>query len=139
MHAIACFLDESKLSMSFIVMKNFPIQPTCPRVELRRNLIFSKAFNQPPLGPAVLKPGFDLCVGHLQAFRQGGPFGAGQILLPMESLLQLTDLDAGERRAGLFPFGRCSVLVRVPYPPGDGERHQSCWKEQRERNRCAMI
>ena len=89
---------------------------------------------RPPLGPAVLEPGFDLRVRHLQALGQGGPLGARQVLLPVEALLQLADLNSGEGRAGLFPLGRRPVLVRVSYPPGDGERHQSrCGSKERER------
>lgn len=80
---------------------------------------------QPPFGPAVLEPGFDLRVCHLQTLGQGCSLGAGKVLLSVEALLQLADLDPGEGRAGLFPFGRCPVLVRVPYPSRNGERHQS--------------
>lgn len=87
----------------------------------------------PPLGPAVLEPGFDLCVRHLQALGQGGALGAGQVLLPVEALLQLADLNPGEGRAGLFPFGRSPVLVRVSYPPRDGERDQSRCEERRDK------
>jgi len=87
---------------------------------------------EPPLGPAVLEPGFDLCVGHLQTLGQGGPLGAGQVLLPVEALLQLADLNSGEGGAGLFPFGWCPVLVRVSYPPRNGERHQSRCKKDRD-------
>lgn len=93
---------------------------------------------QPPLGPAVLKPGFDLCVRHLQTLGQSCPLGARQVFLPVEALLQFADLNSGERGAGLFPFGRCPVLVRVSYPPSDGERHQGCCRE-REREREAPV
>lgn len=41
---------------------------------------------QPPLGPAVLKPGFDLRVCHLETLCQSCPLGAGQVLLSMETL-----------------------------------------------------
>lgn len=91
---------------------------------------------RPPLGPAVLEPGFDLRVRHLQALGQGGPLGARQVLLPVEALLQLADLNSGEGRAGLFPLGRRPVLVRVSYPSGDGERHQSrCGNKERRKER----
>lgn len=86
---------------------------------------------RPPLGPAVLKPGFDLRVCHLQAFGQGCPLGAGQVLLPVEAFLQLADLHSGEGGPGLFSFWRRPVLVRVSYPPRDRERHQSCCRKEK--------
>lgn len=86
----------------------------------------------PPFSAAVLEPGFDLCVCHLQTLGQGCSLGAGQILLPMETLLQLADLDSGEGGPRLFPFWRGSVLVRVSYSSCDSERHQSCWSGQDE-------
>ena len=85
---------------------------------------------QPPLGPAVLKPGFDLCVCHLQALRQSCPLGAGQVLLPVEAFLQLADLNSGKGSPGLFPFRRSPVLVRVSYPSRNCERHQSGCREE---------
>lgn len=88
---------------------------------------------QPPLGPAVLEPGFHLRICHFQTLGQSCAFGAGQILLPVETLLQLTNLDPGEGGARLFPFGRRTVLVRVSYPPRYGERYQGgCGEESTE-------
>lgn len=69
----------------------------------------------PPLGASVLEPGFDLCVGHLQCFGQRSTFSRRQVLLPVKAFLQLTDLQAGEGRPGLFLLRRCPVLIRVTY------------------------
>jgi len=80
----------------------------------------------PPLGPAVLKPGFDLGVCHLQSFGQGCSFSTGQVFLSVEALLQLTDLHSGERCAGLLSLRWCAVLVRVTDTPGHGKGRQSC-------------
>lgn len=84
----------------------------------------------PPLGPAVLEPGFDLRVRHLQTLGQSCALGAGQVLLPVEPFLQLADLNPGERGSGLFPLGGRPVLVGVSYPPRNSERHQSRWREE---------
>lgn len=80
----------------------------------------------PPLGPSVLEPGLDLRVRHLQTLGEGRALRTGQIFLSVEAFLQLADLHARERRAGLFPFGGSSVLIRVTDPPGHGERNESC-------------
>jgi len=82
----------------------------------------------PPLGPAVLEPGLDLRVRHLQALGEARALRGREVLLPVEALLQLADLHARERRAGLFPFRGSSVLIRVTDPPGHGERNESCGK-----------
>ena len=50
----------------------------------------------PPLCPPVLEPGLDLGVGHLEVLGQGGPLSGGEVLLLVETLLELTDLK-GER------------------------------------------
>lgn len=71
-------------------------------------------FSLPPFRPAVLEPGFDLGIGHFERLGQGGSLGGCQILLSVESLLQLHDLKAGERCPRLLTFGRRSVLVRMP-------------------------
>lgn len=71
-------------------------------------------FSLPPFRPAVLEPGFDLSVGHFERLGQGGSLGWRQVLLSVESLLQLHDLKAWERRPRLLTFGRRSVLVRMP-------------------------
>ena len=78
----------------------------------------------PPFSPSVLKPRLDLSVCHLQGLGQGGALCRRQVLLPMKALLQLTDLDAAERRAWLFPLGWRTVLVRVPDPPSHREWRQ---------------
>lgn len=80
----------------------------------------------PPLGPAVLKPGFDLGVCHFESFSQSCSFSAGQVFLSVEALLQLTDLHSGERRTGLFSLRWCAVLVRVTNTPSHSERRQGC-------------
>lgn len=84
--------------------------------------------DSPPLGPAVLKPGLDLGVGHLERLGERRPLGRGQVLLPVETLLQLADLHPREGGAGLLALGRSAVLVGVPDPPGH--------REGRERRRC---
>jgi hypothetical protein len=76
----------------------------------------------PPFGASVLEPGFDLRVGHLEGFGQGGPLCGGQVLLFVKALLQLGDLQSGERGARLLSLGRRAVLVRVANPPCDRER-----------------
>lgn len=91
--------------------------------------------HRPPLGSAVLKPGFDLRVRHLQTFGQSGPLGAGQILLSVETFLELADLNPGEGCPRLFSLWRGPVLVRVSYPPRDGERNQGRYGKQREAHR----
>lgn len=78
--------------------------------------------NLPPLGAPVLEPGFDLRVGHFEGFGQGGPFCGGQVLLFVKALLQLGDLQSGERGARLLSLGRRAVLVRVTDSPRDRER-----------------
>lgn len=70
----------------------------------------------PPFCPSVLEPGLDLCVRHLQGLGQGGALRRRQVLLPVETLLQLADLHPAEGRAGLFPLGRRPVLVRMSDP-----------------------
>lgn len=91
------------------------------------NLSFSFS---PPLGPAILKPGFDLGVCHLQCFGQGGSFSTGQIFLSVEAFLQLTDLHSGEGCAGLLPLRWCAVLVRVANAASHSEWSQSCCSVQ---------
>lgn len=78
----------------------------------------------PPFCPPVLKPGLDLSVRHLQGLGQRGALSGRQVLLPMEALLQLADLDPAEGGAGLFPFWRRPVLVRVADTTGHGERRE---------------
>ncbi len=86
----------------------------------------------PPLGPAVLKPGFDLGVCHFQSFSQRCSFSAGQVFLSVEALLQLTDLHSGERRTGFLSLRWCAVLVRVTNTPSHGERRQGCYSMNNE-------
>ena len=69
----------------------------------------------PPLRPPVLEPGFDLRVGHFERLGQGGALGRGQVLLPVEALLQLADLQAREGRARLLLLGGRPVLIGVTY------------------------
>lgn len=69
----------------------------------------------PPFGASVLEPGFDLGVSHLQGFGEGGPLSRCQVLLPVETFLQLTDLQPGEGRPRLLLLGRRPVLVGVTY------------------------
>ena len=69
----------------------------------------------PPFGASVLEPSFDLGVSHLQGLGEGGPLGGRQVLLPMEALLQLTDLQPSERRPRLLLLRRRPVLVGVTY------------------------
>ena len=99
----------------------------CPLREVSREYQFDRVLSDsPPFRPPVLEPRLDLRVGHLQGFREGGPFRRRQVLLLVKSLLELGDLQPGERRSGLLSLGRGSVLVRVSYPPRHGERG---WKE----------
>lgn len=81
--------------------------------------------NVPPFGSAVLEPGLDLRVRHLQRFGECRALRRGQILLSVKALLQLADLHATKRRARLFPLGRRAVLVRVTDPPRYRERRES--------------
>jgi len=54
--------------------------------------ILQCSFISPPFCSSVLKPCFDLSVGHLESLGEGGPFGGSEVLLSMEALLQLDDL-----------------------------------------------
>jgi hypothetical protein len=50
-------------------------------------ILFLFIYLLPPLGASVLEPGFDLRVGHLEGFGQGGPLCGGQVLLFVKALL----------------------------------------------------
>lgn len=77
--------------------------------------------NSPPLRPPVLEPRLDLRVRHLEGLSQRSALRRGEVLLPMKALLQLGDLQPGERSAGLLALGRRPVLVGVADPPRHGE------------------
>ena len=53
------------------------------------------------LGPPVLEPDLDLCLGELELGGELGPLGDGQVLLLPELLLQAVQLLGRERRSRL--------------------------------------
>lgn len=76
----------------------------------------------PPFSPSVLKPSFDLRVGHFQSLRQRCSLRRREVFLLMESLLQLCYLEPGERGSWFLTLRWRSVLIRMPDPPRYRER-----------------
>lgn len=62
-----------------------------------------------------MEPGFDLRVCHLEGLGEGGPLSGGQVLLPVEAFLKLTDLQPGEGRPRLLLLRGRPVLVGMTY------------------------
>lgn len=89
----------------------------------------------PPLGASVLEPGLDLSVGHLQGFGQSRALRRRQVLLSVETFLQLTDLQPRERRPGLLLLWRRPVLVRMTYTTRHSQRWEGHWTQERREDR----
>lgn len=89
----------------------------------------------PPFGTPVLKPRFDLCVGHLERLGQGRAVHGRQVSVFVELLLELRYLAARERRARLFPLGRRPVLVRVSDAPGAEQSSGATCRQRKSHGR----